>query len=124
MLAETAVTEAVVQRHLQAFLQQQGVAAITSDYAEDARFLTEEQVYRGRPEIARFFETFIAALPPRAIERFTLRRLRVEADIAYLTWCVDDDIPLGTDTFVVDGGKIVSQTFAMHRGASPRPDGG
>jgi hypothetical protein len=24
------------------------------------------------------------------------------------------DVPLGTDTFVVDNGKIVSQTFAMY----------
>jgi len=27
---------------------------------------------------------------------------------------VGNDIPLGTDTFVVDNGKIVSQTFAMY----------
>jgi hypothetical protein len=26
---------------------------------------------------------------------------------------------LGTDTFVVDNGKIVSQTFAMHAAAVP-----
>lgn len=49
-----------------------------------------------------------------AIERFSLRSLRVGGDIAYITWSVGSAIPLGTDTFVVDNGKIVSQTFAMY----------
>lgn len=117
--AEASDTETVVRRHLQAFLEQRGVAAITSDYDHDARFLTEERTYRGRHEIRGFFEGFIAALPAGALDRFTLRSLRVDRDIAYITWCVGDDIPLGTDTFVVDDGRIVSQTFAMH--AVPAP---
>jgi ketosteroid isomerase-like protein len=111
---ESAVTETVVRRHLQAFLEQQGPAAIVSDYTDDARFLTEGKVYRGKQEIHGFFSGFIASLPAKALDRFTLRSLRVERDVAYITWCVGGDIPLGTDTFVVQNGKIVSQTFAMH----------
>ena len=57
---------------------------------------------------------FIEALPARGIERFELRSLHVEGDLAYITWNVGSDIPLGTDTFVVDDGKIVAQTFAMY----------
>ena len=49
-----------------------------------------------------------------AIDNFSLRSLRVDGNIAYITWSVGSDIPLGTDTFVVDNGKIVSQTFAMY----------
>jgi hypothetical protein len=30
-----------------------------------------------------------------------------------ITWSAGTDVPLGTDTFVVRDGKIVSQTFAM-----------
>jgi ketosteroid isomerase-like protein len=114
MSVETSVTETVVRNHLEAFLQQKGVAAIVSDYDDEARFLTEDRIYRGRSEIHGFFSDFIAALPAGAIERFTLRSLWVDRDIAYITWRVGSDIPLGTDTFVVDHGKIVSQTFAMH----------
>jgi len=44
--------------------------------------------------------------------------LRVDRDVAYITWCVSDDIPLATATFVVDHGKIVSQPFAMHTTAA------
>ena len=40
--------------------------------------------------------------------------LRVDGGLAYITWSAGDSIPLGTDTFVVYGGRIVSQTFAMH----------
>jgi ketosteroid isomerase-like protein len=120
MDAESTVTETVVRNHLQAFLEQQGVAAIVSDYHEDARFYSEAEIYCGKQEIRRFFSGFIASLPADAINRFSLRSLRVDRNIAYITWCVGSDIPLGTDTFVVDNGKIVSQTFAMYAVAAPQ----
>ena len=109
-----ASTEAVVRSHLQAFLEQKGVAAIVRDYAGDACFISEQQTYRGPSEIGGFFSAFIAALPPHAIDRFALRALRVEGEVAFITWNVGHELPLGTDTFVVRGGRIVAQTFAMH----------
>jgi hypothetical protein len=116
---EQSVTETVVRNHLEAFLAQKGVAAIVADYDEGARFLTESRIYRGKPEIGDFFRDFIAALPAGAIDRFTLRSMQVDRDVAYITWSVGSDIPLGTDTFVVGDGRIVSQTFAMHAGPTP-----
>jgi ketosteroid isomerase-like protein len=107
-------TESVVQNHLQAFVQQKGIDAILRDYDEHAHFLSEIKTYHGKSEIRQFFQTFIASLPPNAIERFSLRTLRVEGEIAYITWSVGDLVPLGTDTIVVRNGRIVSQTFAMH----------
>jgi ketosteroid isomerase-like protein len=111
-------TESVVRNHLQAFVEQKGVDAIVRDYDDDARFLSEVRTYRGKRDIRRFFEAFIASLPPNAINRFSLRTLRVEGEFAYITWSAGDEVPLGTDTFVVRNGKIVSQTFAMHPPAS------
>ena len=35
----SAATETVVRHHLQAFVEQQGIDAILSDYADDACFL-------------------------------------------------------------------------------------
>jgi ketosteroid isomerase-like protein len=115
---DPSATETVVRHHLDALLEQKGVAAIVRDYAADARFITEDRTYRGKQEIHEFFDGFIATLPAGAIERFALRSLRVDRDLAYITWCVSEDIPLGTDTFVVDDGEIVAQTFAMH---TPHP---
>lgn len=111
-------TEGVVRRHLQFFLEERGVDAIVSDYADDACFLGEGRAYHGKREIAGFFEDFIASLPPGAIGRFALRSMRVEDDLAYITWSAGREIPLGTDTFVVRDGRIVSQTFAMY--SAPR----
>lgn len=111
-------TETVVRSHLQAFLEQKGVAAIVRDYADDACFISEPKTYRGPREIADFFSAFIAALPQHAIERFALRALRVEGEVAFITWSVGRELPLGTDTFVVRGGRIVAQTFAMHAAAA------
>jgi ketosteroid isomerase-like protein len=105
--------ETVVRRHLQAFVEQQGLDAILNDYADDACFLSEGRAYCGKPAIREFFEAFIAALPPQAISQFTLRSLRVQGDVAYITWSAGPELPLGTDTFVVRMGRIVAQTFAM-----------
>jgi ketosteroid isomerase-like protein len=118
MNADASVTETVVRNHLEAFLKQKGVAAIVADYEEDARFFTESLIYQGKQDISGFFVNFIASLPSGAIDQFTLRSLLVDRNIAYITWSVGSDIPLGTDTFVVTNGKIVSQTFAMHSAAA------
>ena len=112
-------TEAIVRNHLQAFLEQKGIAAILSDYDDDARFHSEVRTYRGKQEIGSFFEDFIASLPPDVTKRFALRTLQVDGDLAYITWSAGREIPLGTDTFVVRNGKIVSQTFAAYTASTP-----
>ena len=114
MNTQSSVTETVVRNHLQAFLEQKGIAAILNDYDENARFYSEAKIYQGKQEIHGFFSNFINSLPAGAIDRFSLRSLQVDGDIAYITWSVGADIPMGTDTFVVGNGKIVSQTFAMY----------
>ena len=119
MNSQLLATEAVVRNHLQAFLEQKGLAAILSDYDKDACFHSEATSYRGKEEIGRFFANFIASLPAGAIERFSLRSLRVDGALAYITWSAGREIPLGTDTFLVQKGKIVSQTFAMYMATQP-----
>ena len=107
MSTESSVTETVVRNHLHAFLEQKGIAAILSDYDEHARFFSEAKVYQGKREIHGFFVDFIGSLPAGAYDSFSLRSLRVDGNIVYITWSIGSDVPLGTDTFVVDNGKIV-----------------
>ena len=107
-------TEDVVTRHLIAFTEQLGVDAILEDYADGACLHGDAGTWRGKEAIGGFFEDFLAALPPGSVQKFKLRTLRVEGSLAYITWSAGDAIPLGTDTFVVHKGKIVSQTFAMY----------
>lgn len=116
MNTRTTETETAVRNHLRTFLERKGVAAILSDYDADARLYSEARVYHGTREIQDFFTGFLEALPAAAFDRFAVRTLRVEGNLAYLTWSAGPEIPLGTDTFVVENGKIVAQTFAMHAG--------
>jgi hypothetical protein len=113
-LIDAGTTEAVIRRHLQTFLEQRGIPAILADYHADACLYSAARVHRGHREIGEFFAAFITSLPPNAYARFSLGSLRVDGDLGFITWSIGDDIPLGTDTFVVRGGKIASQTFAMH----------
>ena len=110
----TSTTESVVRNHLAAFLEQRGIPAIVADYGADARLHTAARVYVGRTEIGDFFTGFIASLPTNGYERFALGSLRVDGELAFITWSIGDDVPLGTDTFVVRRGRIVAQTVAMH----------
>ena len=114
MSPESAATEAVVRNHLQTFLEQKGIAAIVNDYDDTARVFSEAKIYHGKQEIHGFFSEFIDSLPAGAIDQFALKSMQVDGNIAYITWQVGSAIPLGTDTFVVDDGKIICQTFAMH----------
>lgn len=115
-----ASTEAVVRHHLQAFIDQQGLAAILSDYADDACFLSEERGYQGKAAIQGFFKGFLGALPPQAIAQFNCRTLRVHGEVALIVWSAGPALPLGTDTFVVRQGRIVAQTFAMYAARAAR----
>ena len=111
-------TESVVRNHLATFLAQKGIPAIVADYGADARLHTAARVYVGSTEIGDFFVRFIASLPKNGYERFALGTLRVDGELAFITWSIGDDVPLGTDTFVVRDGRIVAQTVAMHAGSS------
>jgi hypothetical protein len=120
----TAATEKVVRNHLETFLERKGIAAIVADYDDTARFHSSTRVYAGPAEIGEFFAAFIGSLPSGAYDRFALGSLRVDGELAFITWSIGADVPLGTDTFVVRNGKIVSQTFAMYAapsGSEARP---
>src|SRR5690242_602474 len=107
-------TEKVVRKHLETFIGQKGIPAMLTDYDPAARLYSAERVYEGHGEIGEFLADFMRGLPPAGVERFKVGSFRVDGELAFITWSVGSDIPLGTDTFVVRDGKIVSQTFAMH----------
>ena len=113
MSTDAKQTELVIQQHLRAFLEDQGVDAILSDYHEDAVFLTPEAVYRGKRAIRAFFVGFLANLPAGARDDFELRRIAIDDDLGYIVWDLNGAVSLGTDTFIVRDGRIAQQTFAM-----------
>jgi hypothetical protein len=106
-----ATTEEVLTHHLNCFGD---IAGAMEDYTEESRLFTPEGVLRGpeaiRKFLARFFEEF--AKPGASFE---MLRQEVDGDTAYIMWkaeSADNRFELGTDTFIIRNGKIVTQTFA------------
>jgi hypothetical protein len=107
----TPTTQAVLTHHLNCFGDLAGTMA---DYTTESSFFTPDGLLRGSEAIrgffARLFEEF--AKPGMSFE---MLRQEVHGDTAYIVWkaeTADNRFELGTDTFIVRNGKIVTQTFA------------
>lgn len=110
--SEVASTRSVVDRHLKSFFDGD-LEGLLSDYAPGALFFTQNGPLRGTDEIRPLFASMIAefAKPGAA---FNLRQTYVEAGYAYILWTAetaDHVYELGTDTFIVQNGRIVAQSF-------------
>ena len=112
MTTQVMATQATLEHHLNAFAQ--GIDAIMQDYSEKSVVITPDASYRGLNEIRAFFTAFVESLPEGLWDAFTLKRQEVVGEVAYILWEANPWFPLGTDTFVVQDGKIVYQTFAAY----------
>lgn len=111
-LTHAGSTEAVLGHHLQCF-GAGDLEGILTDYTPESVLCTPFGVLRGQ-EIADFFRaTFVEFVEPGT--RFAMQRQTIEGEVAHIIWNAETAVnvyELGTDTFVVRGGKIVAQTFA------------
>ena len=85
------------------------------DYTEDSVLITPDGALTGRAEIQPLFEQFFANILPPGSTDLELKQQIIRDDVAYILWSASSgthNIPLGTDTFVIRDGKIVTQTFA------------
>jgi ketosteroid isomerase-like protein len=113
-MTPVASTEAVVGHHLQCF-GAGDLEGILSDYAAEAVICAPSGVVRGREAMAEMFRAFFAEFGKPGTT-FNLGNQTYEGEIGYITWSAetpDNRYELGTDTFVVRGGKITAQTFAV-----------
>ena len=49
--------------------------------------------------------------------KFEMIKQIIDGEIAYIVWTLESEqvkVILGTDTFVIRDGKILTQTFAVH----------
>jgi ketosteroid isomerase-like protein len=105
-------THAVLDHHLQS-LGSGDVNAVIADYTEDSVLLTANGPIKGTKALDAFFRGFLSAMP-EFMAGFRMVRQEVLGDIAYIVWESPKYAPLGTDTFLIRGGKILTQTFAAH----------
>ena len=108
-----ASTKDVLDHHLKCF-GEGDLKGILSDYAPSAVLFTQDGPLRGAAAIRPLFQAMIAEFgKPGAV--FSMKQQSVEGDYAYILWTAetaDNVYEVGTDTFVVRGGKIVVQSFA------------
>ena len=107
-----ASTKGVIDHHLKCF-GEGDLLGILSDYAPGAVLFTPSGPLRGEDAIRPMFQAMITEFgKPGAA--FNLKLQFIEADYAYILWTAetaDNVYELGTDTFVVQDGKIVAQSF-------------
>ena len=106
-------TKEVIEHHLSAF-GQNDLQGVLSDYTDESIILTPDATIKGLAEIEPFFAGLFEGFPTDGTD-FSLDKMTVENEIAYIIWHATTpslDVPFGTDTFVVEDGKIVRQTFA------------
>src|SRR5436305_7554178 len=106
-------TKEVVDHHLSSF-GAGDLEGVLSDYASDAVLFIPGGPKKGTAEIKRVFEELIAEFGKPGAS-FAVQELSVEGHYAYLLWSADtadNRYELATDTFVIQDGKIVAQSFA------------
>jgi hypothetical protein len=105
-------TEAVMTRHLQAFVAGD-LEGILADYAAGAILFSPYGVVR-RDGLADLF-TGVFAEFSKPGTTFNVQYQVVEGEIGFIVWSAetaDNKYEFATDTFVIRSGKITSQTFA------------
>jgi ketosteroid isomerase-like protein len=108
-----AATQAVLAHHLECF-GKVDLAGTMADYTDASRFFTPDGLLRGSRAIRRFFAVLFEEFEKPGMS-FELLRKEVCDDTAYIVWTAetaDNRFEVGTDTFIVQNGKILTQTFA------------
>jgi len=107
-----ASTKDVLEHHLKAF-DQGDLNGVLSDYAPGVVVFTRDGTFKGVDAIRPLFETLFAEFAKPGAT-FSMKQQLVDGDYAYILWTAetaDNVYELATDTFVVQQGKIVAQSF-------------
>lgn len=115
MTTNESLTHDILTHHLQAF-GGNDLDEILKGYTEQSELLTPNGPLKGLSAIRQFFENYFAVIPTSSA--FELQQLSVTGNLAYVAWNSDSTvakIPMGTDTFVMEGDKIRFHTVADYR---------
>ena len=110
---DTATTQEVLAHHLE-FFGKLDLDGTMADYADEATFISQGGVLHGSSAIRQFFGSLFEEFQKPGMS-FDLLQHEVDGVTAYIVWTAesaDNVFEMGTDTFIVQNGKIVTQTFA------------
>lgn len=109
-------TEEVLNHHLAAFSEGNADMAI-EDFTDESVLIIPDTTLTGKEAIHGAFTEFFSGIFKPGTYEFTMDRVEVSGDIAYIVWHATTsagEVKMGTDTLFVKDGKIAVQTFAMH----------
>lgn len=106
-------TRRVLQHHWDTF-QANDLEGTMADYTEESTLITPDRTFHGLEEIRNNFIGAFAAFPKDS-SSLKLKKTVVSQDIGYIIWEASApkfNLTFGTDTFIIQNGKIVRQTYA------------
>jgi len=112
----TKQTEAVLAHHMEAIVAKDA-DGILEDFTENSVLFTPDGKVEGLTALRGFFEPFVAGLTDELLASFQMDRQEVHGELAYIVWNAGSIIRLGTDTIIVQNGKMKYQTFAAYMGS-------
>src|SRR6476659_8354459 len=108
-----ASTSDVLNHHLKCF-GEGDLDGILADYSPDAVLFVPTGPLRGPDAMKPLFQALISEFAKPG-STFAMQQRYVEGDYAYILWSAetaDNSYEIATDTFVVQNGRIVAQSFA------------
>jgi len=112
--ASTEISQKVLDSFLTAF-GKVDVDALAAHYTPDAVIVTPGSVIRGHKNIRPMFVGLAAEFGQPGV-KFKLLKTNVHGDIALIVWKAETGknlYEMGTDTYIIRGGKIIAQTVAV-----------
>jgi len=109
-------TEEVLNHHLTAF-SQGNVEMVMEDFTEDSVLELPDSTVKGLEAIAGVFTHFFGGLFKPGTYEFNMDRVAVTGEVAYIVWHSKNqgaEVKMGSDTLLVQNGKIVVQTLATY----------
>jgi hypothetical protein len=104
----------VLEHHLTSF-GAGDVDAIMEDYNEDSVIILQSGILEGTEAIRGLFDALVAEFSKPGMT-FSLDATHISGDVVYIVWhaeTADNTYHFASDTFVIDHGKIQTQTLAF-----------
>lgn len=112
---DEAKTKEIFDHHMKAF-GENDLDGVMADYTDESILITPDTTYSGLAEIRKGFEGAFKMFPKDSTTIQVVKTV-VKNDIAYIIWSAKTpkfELGFGTDSFIIQNGKIIRQTFAAH----------
>jgi len=106
-------TKEVLEHHWKTF-QANDLEGTMADYTEESVLITPDKTFKGLNEIRENF-VYAFSLFPKDSTTMQLDKSVVQQDVGYTIWQATAPklkVTFGTDTFIIQNGKIIRQTYA------------